>query len=731
MKRFFILLTAFWLLDTSKIPAEIDTNANNLSDLWEQNHNSGDLFPNTFSPTADPDKDGWTNAQEAAAGTDPFDPNPPNGFLRPGITHIPAVFDEPDANGDPVLLSPKAIRVSWTTLPGKKYTLLYSPDLEATSWLPVEDSFIGNGTITEYNFPLANPTKTFWRVKIEDTDSDADGLTDAEENQLGLNAAHADTDGDGVPDKVEITNGTDPNNPDTDGDGLTDGQEFVLGTNPSVVDVLGLVNSGFQDSITDSPDMTFRTENPADLYDQTSVPGWQAEVGQHIEIWDEGGGNRYVELQAHLGAHGIKQTFKMVPGTQITQILRYKGRYNWETYDNAFTLKVQGAAEMKINGVSAALSENLRSKSFMEDDEFDKYTDWHTAVVTITAPTGGTGLAPITLSLAPNTITSYPQEDITYGSFVDLLPIEFERDEDVADGNWQVMTGQLAKALPGQKINLRINTKTLPAGVAISDYDWELPNKVFQEYAADQKTGKLTEIPDADRKTAEMHCYFADSGKKIFTVNCKINGALAVFSTTINIEKPTTTFTSNIGVTKINHSILLILSDPFGSSHGISFTGKVTVPEGWPEGKWNWVQVVTTKRTKVDTEGNTKTFSLNGQPLNGQQLVDTTYPYKPIGGLTTWYDTSTEHTVYDTPQSGLTGYVSVDVSDSFEMFIMFLPDGKDSRYVPTKSVTWSWGGLAKLSDGAWSLTSPIQSLGKETDNAKHPEWSENVRNGGF
>jgi hypothetical protein len=419
-----ILVCGFLLVASSPIPAQIDTNANTLSDLWEQNYNFGDLFPITFDPNADPDKDGWTNAQEAAAGTDPFDPNPPNGFLRPDIINIPAVFGEPDSNGDPVLLSPNAIRVAWQTIPGKKYTLLYSPNLESTSWLPVEESFIGTGSITEYNFPLANPSKTFWRVRIEDTDSDGDGLTDAEENQLGLNAALPDTDGDGVPDKVEIDNGTDPKKPDTDGDGLTDGQEIEFGTNPFVVDDLGLVNSGFQKSIDDFPTISFRPENPADLYDQSSVPGWQAEVGQHIEIWDEGGGNRYVELQAHLGAHGIKQTFKMVPGTQISQILRYKGRYTWENYDNAFTLKVQGAAEMKIDGVSAALSGNLRSKSFMEDDEFDKYTDWHAAVITITAPTGGTGLVSITLSLVPNTITNYTQEDITYGGFVDLLPVE-------------------------------------------------------------------------------------------------------------------------------------------------------------------------------------------------------------------------------------------------------------------------------------------------------------------
>ena len=346
--------------------------------------------------------------------------------------------------------------------------------------------------------------------------------------------------------------------------------------------------------------------------------------------------------------------------------------------------------------------------------------DWHTGSERFTFRRTGDGPLKIKCSVDPT------QGSVFKTATLHLLPVEFERDEDVADGNWQVMTGQLAKALPGQKINLRINTKTLPASVAISDFDWVLPNKVFQEYAADQKTGKLTEIPDADRKTAEMHCYFADSGRKRFTVNCKINGAPAVFSTTINIEKPTTTFTANIGVTKINGS-LLILTDPFGSSHGISFTGKVTVPAGWPKGKWRWVQLLTPMDTKVDTEGNTKTFS-----LNGTKCLDTTYPYKPTGGLIDWYETNIEKTDTDTPQQGLLGFKSVDIKESFQMFIMFLPDGKESRYVPTKSVIWSWGGLAKLSDGGeWSLTSPIQFLDKETDNANHPQWSDNIRQGTY
>jgi hypothetical protein len=91
-------------------------------------------------------------------------------------------------------------------------------------------------------------------------DTDGDGLTDAEEQQLGTDPLKADTDGDGYTDKQELDAGydpltvggmldsdrdgladpyekcwgTDPHNPDTDGDGYLDGQEVVNGHNPLI-----------------------------------------------------------------------------------------------------------------------------------------------------------------------------------------------------------------------------------------------------------------------------------------------------------------------------------------------------------------------------------------------------------------------------------------------------------------------------------------------------------------
>ena len=56
-----------------------------------------------------------------------------------------------------------------------------------------------------------------------DEDQDGDGLSNAEENELGTDPENPDTDGDGISDGAE----------DSDGDGVPDGVELTNGTDPS------------------------------------------------------------------------------------------------------------------------------------------------------------------------------------------------------------------------------------------------------------------------------------------------------------------------------------------------------------------------------------------------------------------------------------------------------------------------------------------------------------------
>ena len=63
----------------------------------------------------------------------------------------------------------------------------------------------------------------------QNLNSDADSLTNIQEQDLGTNPNLADTDADGLNDDIEFTGTTDPTHPDTDADGLLDGVETNTG----------------------------------------------------------------------------------------------------------------------------------------------------------------------------------------------------------------------------------------------------------------------------------------------------------------------------------------------------------------------------------------------------------------------------------------------------------------------------------------------------------------------
>jgi hypothetical protein len=71
-------------------------------------------------------------------------------------------------------------------------------------------------------------------------DTDADGLPDSREEELGTDPELLDTDGDGLSDGAEVeVFKTNPKNADTDGDGLSDGDEVNYGLDPSNPDSRG------------------------------------------------------------------------------------------------------------------------------------------------------------------------------------------------------------------------------------------------------------------------------------------------------------------------------------------------------------------------------------------------------------------------------------------------------------------------------------------------------------
>lgn len=228
MKRSVLLLIA--LLYSPFAHGIVDENANGLSDLWEKTYNNDTLFPSTFLGDADPDADGWTNAQEAEAGTDPLDANPPVGHFTPDIEITPATYWDPDNDAIPDIDTPEVASLTWPTRPGTLYLLEYSTALAPGTWLDAEEYHLQGDspgevtchiTLTQANGQKAE--KLFWRVTVKAADSDQDKLTNAEEFQLGTNPSDAYTDSDLLSDYQEVVRyQSNPANSDSDTDGSLD-----------------------------------------------------------------------------------------------------------------------------------------------------------------------------------------------------------------------------------------------------------------------------------------------------------------------------------------------------------------------------------------------------------------------------------------------------------------------------------------------------------------------------
>jgi len=99
-----------------------------------------------------------------------------------------------------------------------------------------------HGGIADVRFYNAALSSNAVAAMVEaETDSDSDGLNNAEEYANGTNPRDTDTDHDGMPDGWELAHGFDPLNPadawdDPDGDGLCNLDEYSHGTDPHVWD---------------------------------------------------------------------------------------------------------------------------------------------------------------------------------------------------------------------------------------------------------------------------------------------------------------------------------------------------------------------------------------------------------------------------------------------------------------------------------------------------------------
>ena len=155
----------------------LDTNNNQQSDVWEMAWGAGGL-----PAGGDADGDGFSNAAESTAGTNPL-----------SALDFPALDVAPAADG--------AFRFHWHGVAGKKYSLLGSVNLAAGSWSGASADVTGSGAEDEVLLAAGGFSRRFFKLSATDQDTDGDGFSDADERLVGFDPAtnrtgrYADLDG--------------------------------------------------------------------------------------------------------------------------------------------------------------------------------------------------------------------------------------------------------------------------------------------------------------------------------------------------------------------------------------------------------------------------------------------------------------------------------------------------------------------------------------------------------
>ncbi|MBS0659800.1 MAG: DUF1800 family protein [Verrucomicrobia bacterium] len=176
------------LLAAPAAPAAIDTGIN--ATVWKLLYGVSDAQINDPAWLArDDDGDGISNGNELLAGTNPFKASSTaavSGLATDGTT----------------------TSVSFASLRGKRYTLEVTTSLDGRGWAAVAPAVqtIGTGNAMTVTTPAVSG-RAFYRLRVDDVDSDNDGVSDWAERVVGYDPTTGNTRGNTLDDRTSILNG--------------------------------------------------------------------------------------------------------------------------------------------------------------------------------------------------------------------------------------------------------------------------------------------------------------------------------------------------------------------------------------------------------------------------------------------------------------------------------------------------------------------------------------------
>jgi len=283
-------------------------------------------------------------------------------------------------------------------------------------------------------------------------------------------------------------------------------------------------------------------------------------------------------------------------------------------------------------------------------------------------------------------------------------------------------------------------TPSISAGpCTLSNFNWSPGGDVFDQFqmAPDQSWGHAS-FPSTDVYVTPTPTwrYLKDTGSGTLPVLCtataSINGqsiGTVTASRDLTVFAPYYYFNHNAGPTGIYGSDVSTGTQSLVPP-GMSFVAAVGTPALFSNagtGQWLFVQIINTNHRQW--------YPLSFLPTtsgSGGVALDNEWPYKSIWPADSTADISTPQKAEDSPDLLLnSNFNEFAIADTYQMYLMYVPPGNNSQYVPLHKLTWEWNAsqVTENSNGSW----PSGAAGNVTVDSDvrcydHPFWQDKYVN---
>jgi hypothetical protein len=286
------------------------------------------------------------------------------------------------------------------------------------------------------------------------------------------------------------------------------------------------------------------------------------------------------------------------------------------------------------------------------------------------------------------------------------------------------LTTRVSPVIVGQQMNLKCQlmvSNEVVTNYPLANFQWTVPGLTFTDYVATAESAVL--YTNLSLNNSNVVFYWADGGIKQVQCSATVNGTKVTDQATFNVLKPTAQIITSGGTVALNYyqgGIRLHCGDVFGTvGMWFNVTNFSVPPPFSGNTNINWFQMVTSQLRREQASSG-QWYRKQGTNLcDGGIKPGTSFPYP--------FDETFQYPIAtDSPKSdALVNYIGVDYFDTFDMWLMYKPNG--GKWVPLQKVSWHWDGAGNWNGTNWTLTSHTDPGSPTGVNiANHPTWRRNV-----